>query len=829
MRRQSRSPLRSQKRLTRSPLREIYEMQNPYYESQQYEAQEEPYEPYYEQQNPYEASQNPNYEAQNPNYETQQNPEEEPQKKQYLQRKKKRTSQKSLSTAEMGKHVKGNILDLSFLKLKKVPKSIVGFNQITRIALSNNFLTHFPEALYQMWQLQDLILDFNDITYFSSKLSDLRQLRFLSITHNQLFDIGFTFKYIKPLYFFKSLHLSYNKMTMVIENLDIVFPSLEYLYLDHNLLYTLPENLGKLQNLKILDVSHNHLSQVPETLSGLPKTVKINVEGNKIYEPESVKILSSYLDKGQMSQLHITKSESQYAPISQYAPTHLNDTKQHVSIAAQRHILSPEEQTHMNSMTLRTGKRKMVSPKNQRNVRKRGNFELIQLNNNNDLPVKNCGVSNMQARNTLTYVAKDNDGNSLIIYLYTKKNKKYAELANFCVGVPQISQQTSLQATQPTIQRISSLDAVNPSPQVLHQSISPHIPHQSTSLQTSPNTTDTQEQFSILFQNVVNEFKREYILWSFIDADSQFWFLLLNLFAHVGFSNPYVTNVSNQEVPLQREVIGFYFVESASNEEKVLIIANQLRKQIKQGKTNMRMSAYDPLRSVSLVVTPQLQQFWSELLFEPVEWGGNLNISTKHESGAEVLSVEYYTLVKGDPETFVVTIPVTTKIIFHTHPYICYEKINCTLAWPSSIDMSSAMMAILTYQIAVSIVVTREGFYVISIPIWFYDLSFELSPACKELIRKVTSEYFFQGEAGEFIRLKDKREEDLIQQFFKGVKNFTLNTVMQYKQVKNMIHEVNVSDFACLKNKKFVPQLHKPLFHVQFFVWALDKNIIFSV
>lgn len=674
-------------------------------------------------------------------------------------------------------------LDLSFSKLKSVPFEITSYTQVTKVDLSNNFLTTFPEPLYEMYALQDIILDFNEITGFDMRISNLKQLRFLSITHNQLFYMNWSVMN-EPVPKLTSLHLSHNKLSSLTEYFIFMFPALVYLFLDHNALYDLPEYIGKMKHLEVIDVSYNNLSSLPNSLLKL-NLKQLIIDGNKINEPKSITIAN------QINHVQSSGSTQSHSDNNQIS------NKKRGTINTQRNMLSPDEIAYSNTITLRSGKRKAGSPI-KRSVRRKLNFDMKQVSS---FDAEQCGESDMITDgNALTYQAKDSYNNAITIYVYTRKNKKYAELANFCIS----------------------------------------------------NTEEEAKEgeFDLLLNNIVTEFKASHILWTFIDPTSHYWFLLLNTLVQAGFSNPYITDKSSQLIPIHKTVIAFYYIEdSPLKPHDILNTATKLRKQLLNHSSikpntsfnTEQINAVNITSNIEPVLTQTaryvisnhaLHQF-GEMMFEPVEYSGNLWINelaheqlSKEETPQYTLEIDQNSIVKGSAENFSVNLTnFTTKIYFHTHPFICYDKIGCTIAWPSSPDMAFTMSCALFNYGFMHLVVTKEGIYVVAVPYWLYKLSGKMSEPCKLFISNITADYFFQdGEAGEFLRMGDKSEEEMIKQYFKGVKNFTLNTVLQYKNVKNTLYRNKPEEYACLRKKEFIPYLHMPLFDVHFEPWDFNKD-----
>ena len=90
--------------------------------------------------------------------------------------------------------------------------------------------------------LRQIKASHNQIKYISSRIKDCKNLQTLKLSHNLL----------------------HGKDFLPIELLDshLIQRSLQYLYLAHNNIRELPNQLGKLKNLKVLDLVGNKLRQL---------------------------------------------------------------------------------------------------------------------------------------------------------------------------------------------------------------------------------------------------------------------------------------------------------------------------------------------------------------------------------------------------------------------------------------------------------------------------------------------------------------------------------------------------------------------------------------
>jgi Leucine-rich repeat (LRR) protein len=136
------------------------------------------------------------------------------------------------------KRINGNIMDLSSLRLKKIPFDLIwqclGTDrdrelQITTIDLSNNLLTSFPVAKFCVIfpGVEKLDLRRNRLTNLPDNFGCLTALKELNLAHNQIKVLFNLFK--------NELKLNFHQ--------------------------TLPKSFGELEDLEWLNLSHNPLDQ----------------------------------------------------------------------------------------------------------------------------------------------------------------------------------------------------------------------------------------------------------------------------------------------------------------------------------------------------------------------------------------------------------------------------------------------------------------------------------------------------------------------------------------------------------------------------------------
>ena len=216
--------------------------------------------------------------------------------------------------------LKSKSLNWSGMRFTKVPETILMFQSLEILDLSNNDLLEFPERiLLQMKGLKKLNISGNPVIMLSEKaIAFIRDKKLMPVDsvekYNVSADIAFAKKGLSRLPdilweqdYLAELHLDDNKLSTLpkeIANLK----ELNTLYLNNNLLEQLPGELGKMEHLTELFLENNNLTKLPD-FSKLQSLVTLNLKNNKLTTvAKSLKKLK-YLAKLNISGNKIPKSE----------------------------------------------------------------------------------------------------------------------------------------------------------------------------------------------------------------------------------------------------------------------------------------------------------------------------------------------------------------------------------------------------------------------------------------------------------------------------------------------------------------------------------------
>ena len=152
-------------------------------------------------------------------------------------------------------------LDLSHRSIFTVTKEIGSLSRLVMLDLCNNRLASLPEQIGYLQSLKECYLDSNKIYDLPFEFSYLCSLQVLTATGNNLYRFDARLMKLPVL----TLDLRGN-MLEKLPDASLVFPNLQYLYLDDNELQSLPAAITRLKPT-VLTIGNNRLCAVTSGLS----------------------------------------------------------------------------------------------------------------------------------------------------------------------------------------------------------------------------------------------------------------------------------------------------------------------------------------------------------------------------------------------------------------------------------------------------------------------------------------------------------------------------------------------------------------------------------
>ncbi|MCW5953809.1 MAG: hypothetical protein KIT69_16265, partial [Propionibacteriaceae bacterium] len=194
----------------------------------------------------------------------------------------------------------GNVNTLEVLNLANnqingtIPESITLLSSLRKLFLNDNMLTgSIPEEnISNLTSLEYLILNNNQLSGpIPSKIGDLISLQELNLQNNMLnghipSNIGNSAMWTTSI---KVIDLRNNQITGVLpksigQSSSSSSSPIEQLYLSNNMLYgSIPDDIGTLLSLKVLDIQANNLNgTIPESIGNCTSLEILNLEGNNL-------------------------------------------------------------------------------------------------------------------------------------------------------------------------------------------------------------------------------------------------------------------------------------------------------------------------------------------------------------------------------------------------------------------------------------------------------------------------------------------------------------------------------------------------------------------
>jgi hypothetical protein len=306
-------------------------------------------------------------------------------------------------------------------------------------------------------------------------------------------------------------------------------------------------------------------------------------------------------------------------------------------------------------------------------------------------------------------------------------------------------------------------------------------------------------------------------LWLYVLFTNPYFEAAVKLYVSSGFLEPYITSttITGTKLPWMclsltyNSNLDWWKLPNSKREKLVDSTYEKIRNIVfAYQQANLRMC------ETIVFIEKSLTDNLKNLLEKDHEVAGAFYIDSYYQRVA-LLKVDELSLIQGQKDN--VDLPVG-RIIFHTHPYICYTRGKCPIQWPSAMDLGAVMFN-RNLDIIINFVITSEGIYTVEVTPEFAFVWDQLNEECQLGL------YYFLVKKFDYYDL-------LYSTALRGIPNTTENI---YSAVKSYIDRINSYSYIDLiedsdEYKKFTECIKMVntrdivIFKVQFSTWDYIKE-----
>lgn len=218
-------------------------------------------------------------------------------------------------------------------------------------------------------------------------------------------------------------------------------------------------------------------------------------------------------------------------------------------------------------------------------------------------------------------------------------------------------------------------------------------------------------------------------LWLCVLFTNPYFEAAVRLYVSSGFLEPYITSSSITGTKLPWMCLSLTYTskldwwELPNSKREVLMKSTFDRVRdivLAYQQANMKLC------ETTIFMEKSLTDNLKTLLEQEHEVAGAFYIDSYYQNIA-LLKVDELSLIKGEKDN--VDIPFG-RIVFHSHPYICYSLSKCPIQWPSAMDLGAVMFN-RNLDIIINFVITLEGIYTVEVTPEFAFVWDQLSKKCQ--------------------------------------------------------------------------------------------------
>lgn len=191
-----------------------------------------------------------------------------------------------------------NFLEISGTPLTCFPDKVANLANLTNLILRNNKLSHLPPDIGRLNKLKFIDVSNNCLEKIPDEIGNLLELQSLVANVNKLTTLPESLKNLTNLTIVK---VEFNSMEQFPESIcdENLKHHLAEIHAKNNSIQYIPQTIGKLSALKVLDLTENAINDVPGELGDCNRLKEIHLKGNKLTDRKLLKLV----DQGKMKQI----------------------------------------------------------------------------------------------------------------------------------------------------------------------------------------------------------------------------------------------------------------------------------------------------------------------------------------------------------------------------------------------------------------------------------------------------------------------------------------------------------------------------------------------
>jgi Leucine-rich repeat (LRR) protein len=170
-------------------------------------------------------------------------------------------------------------LDMSDNQIVSIPQELFTLDSLKYLCLGSNHISVIPKEIGNLVNLHTLYMWDNKLTTLPTEFTNLVKLQNLSLSHNQFEQIDGAI--IGKLLQLTRMELDHNKISSFPGNIDTM-PKLKSLFINNNLITSLPPEIGKMKRLEYLNLDSNQLKTFPREIKEMSWLSDLTADYNQI-------------------------------------------------------------------------------------------------------------------------------------------------------------------------------------------------------------------------------------------------------------------------------------------------------------------------------------------------------------------------------------------------------------------------------------------------------------------------------------------------------------------------------------------------------------------